>query len=111
MALQHAQPLQPIDLAVALDPNASGLSHSLLKTEQLQLIKLVLPRGQVMPQHQVPGEITIQCLLGEVEITTPQRGCLLRVGELVLLPGGEPHALLAMQAAKLLLTLLFAPPR
>ncbi len=111
MALQHAQPLQPIDLAVALDPNASGLSHSLLKTEQLQLIKLVLPRGQVMPQHQVPGEITIQCLLGEVEITTPQRGCLLRVGELVLLPGGEPHALRALQDAKLLLTLLFAPPR
>ena len=74
-------------------------------------IDLTLPRGQVMPQHQVPGEITIQCLLGEVEITTPQRGCLLRVGELVLLPGGEPHALRALQDAKLLLTLLFASPR
>ena len=111
MALQHAEPLQPIALATAIDPTASGVSHSLLRTGHLQLIKLVLPRGHTMPRHQVPGEITIQCLQGEVEIKTPSRGCLLRAGELVMLPGGEPHELQARADTQLLLTLLFAPPQ
>ena len=109
MALPHAQPFDAIDIR----PLAAGLlaakSHSLIKTAKLQLIQLVLPAGQGLPEHRVPGEITVQCIEGEVEVTTPTRPCRLRGGEVLVLPGSEPHAIKATRDATLLVTVLLNP--
>ena len=109
MALPHAQPFDAIDIR----PLAAGLlaakSHSLIKTAKLQLIQLVLPAGQGLPEHRVSGEITVQCIEGEVDVTTPSRPCHLRSGEVVVLPGSEPHAIKATRDATLLVTVLLNP--
>ena len=106
MALQHAQPLDIIDVR----PLAAGLreavTSSLLKTPALQLMRLVLPAGQGLPQHSVPGAITVQCLEGETDVTTPARICKLFAGQLVVLDGGEPHAVKAVSDSTLLVTIL-----
>lgn len=109
MALDHAQPLDVINV----QPLASQLNdvktHSLLKTGKLQLMRLVLAAGQGVPEHQVPGEITIQCLEGEAVVSTSGPSLTLVAGELMVLPGGEPHALKAITAASLLVTILLHP--
>lgn len=105
MALTHALPLDIIDvspLGAALD---GKISTSLVKTASLQLMRVVLRRGQALPEHQVHGEITIHCLEGEAVLSTPSRECVLSAGQLVLLPGGEPHALRAVSDTSLLVTL------
>ena len=106
MALPHAEPLDIIDVR----PLASGLrdavTTSLLKTPSLQLMRLVLPAGQGLPEHSVPGAITVQCLEGEALVTTPSRTCHLQAGRLVMLAGGEPHAVRAVTDASLLVTVL-----
>ena len=106
MALPHAQPLDIIDVR----PFGSGLedavTSSLIKTPALQLMRLVLRAGQRLPEHSVAGAITLQCLEGEAVLTTPSRSCHLGAGRLVVLDGGEPHAVRAVTDTSLLVTVL-----
>lgn len=105
MALPHAHPDDVVDLLPS-SAAPSPVSVSLLRTDKLQLMRLVLPAGHLMPGHSVPGELTIQCLQGRVEIGTPQGPRALSAGQLVALAGGEPHDVRATEAAVLLVTLL-----
>ncbi|MGE8690609.1 MAG: AraC family ligand binding domain-containing protein [Achromobacter sp.] len=112
MALKHASPLEVIDLfhrQPSLEPEPP-VSISLLRTTELQLIRLVLPAGHRMPSHHVPGVLTLQCLAGRVDVETPERQCTLAEGQLVMLQGDEPHSLHAPVPAIVLLTLVHNPP-
>lgn len=106
MALTHAQPLEVIDVRPLGSALRSGVTASLLKTPRLQLMRLVLPAGTGMPEHSVPGAITVQCLEGEAVVTTVSRRCELRTGQLVMLPENERHAVRALTDASLLVTVL-----
>lgn len=106
MALEHAKPLTAIDLRAAEEEWGTALSNSFLKTEQLQLMRLVLRAGDALPQHHVPNEITIQCLTGAASILTPGRTIRLAEGCLTALPAGEPHAVEAERDAVLLVTIV-----
>lgn len=106
MALPHAQPLDIIDLRPLGTGLAGAVTTSLLKTPSLQLMRLVLPAGQGLPEHSVPGSITVLCLEGEAVVTTPSRRCVLGAGRLVVLEGGEPHSVQALTDASLLVTVL-----
>ena len=67
-------------------------------------VKQVL--GQGLPEHSVPGSITVLCLEGEAIVTTSSRRCALGAGRLVVLKGGEPHSVQAVTDASLLVTVL-----
>ncbi|MEO5695588.1 MAG: cupin domain-containing protein [Burkholderiaceae bacterium] len=110
MALPHAQPLDVIDIRPLGGRLRDAVTTSLLKTPALQLMRLVLPAGQSMPEHSVPGTITVQCLEGEAVLATPGRSCPLGAGHLVMLEGGEPHTVRAVTDASLLVTVLFPNP-
>jgi quercetin dioxygenase-like cupin family protein len=110
MALVHAHPLDVIDVRPLGQRLAEAKTHSLLKTTQLQLMRLVLPAGVRVPQHHVVGEITLHCLEGTVLVHTPGRLNTLHAGELMALRGEEPHALEARSDASLLVTILLRPP-
>ncbi len=73
MALQHALPLDVIDVRPLGTGLRDAVTTSLLKTEALQLMRLVLPAGRGLPTHSVPGAITVLCLEGEAVVVTPSR--------------------------------------
>jgi quercetin dioxygenase-like cupin family protein len=106
MALPHAHPLEVIDLHVAPHADTGGVSTSLLKTAGMQLLRLVLPAGHTLPEHHVAGEITVHCLAGEIILDVGGRTSRMIAGQLTALPGGQPHALRAVQDATVLVTLL-----
>lgn len=106
MALKHAQPLDVINLLASGAEHGTGVSSSLLKTSHLQLMRVVLPAGHSLPEHQVAGEITVQCITGEADVVTPTRACRLVAGTLVMLPASEPHGVRAHTDSVLLVTLL-----
>ncbi len=106
MALEHAQPLDLIDIRPLGPALREAVTSSLLKTPTLQLMRLVLKAGSGLPQHSVPGAITVQCIEGEALVATPSRSCRLGAGQLVMLMGGEPHAVTAVTDASLLVTVL-----
>ena len=104
MALPHAQPFDTIDLQPLGDRLTSTPSYSLIKTSSLQLMRVVLRAGERLPEHQVHGEITLQCLEGCAQVLTPVRAIELSTGQGVLLPGAEPHAVHALSDTSLLVT-------
>jgi quercetin dioxygenase-like cupin family protein len=79
---------------------------TLVKTNQLELIRLVLPAGKAISEHQVAGELTVQCLEGQVEFTSNDVTRALSAGELVYLAGASKHSLRALENSSLLLTIL-----
>ena len=110
MALPHAQALDIIDVRPLGAALADAVTTSLLKAPSLQLMRLVLRAGHGLPTHSVPGAITVHCIEGEAVVTTPTRTCRLLAGQLVMLDGGEPHAVQAVADASLLVTVLLHTP-
>lgn len=106
MALQHAVAGGVIDVRQGAEDLSRFSSIALAKTDELELIRMVLPKGKTMPEHHVPGEITLLCLEGEVELDMHGSRRTLGAGQMLYLSGGQAHALQARQDSLLLLTIL-----
>ncbi|AEG91657.1 AraC family ligand binding domain-containing protein [Ramlibacter tataouinensis] len=106
MALPHAQPLDIINVGPLGPDLARAVSTSLIKTDRLQLLHLVLPAHHDQPPHHVDEECTIQCLEGDVEVVWPGGTRRLRPGQLLLLPGKQKHSLRARSTCAVLVTLV-----
>ncbi len=106
MALQHASSGQVFALQRGDEDGAQFSSIALAKTDDLELIRLVLPAGKTMPEHAVKGEITLQCLSGEIAVEAHGRTATLHGGEMLYLAGATPHALAAAADSVALLTIL-----
>jgi quercetin dioxygenase-like cupin family protein len=105
MSIQHAKAGEVIHL-----PLGAALGNSktttLVKTEELELIRLVIPAGKEIPSHKAPGEITVQCLEGRVAFTANGTTQELTSGQLLYLAAGELHAVKGIENSSLLVTLL-----
>jgi quercetin dioxygenase-like cupin family protein len=109
MALPHAQPLDVIDVRPLGKDLIDAFSTSLIKTDRIQLLHLVLPSRHDQPEHAVAYECCIHCLEGDVEVVMPSGSRRLAPGQLVVLPGGQRHALRARaQDSAVLVTLLLS---
>jgi len=106
MALSHAQLNEVISVRPLGPAIADSKTSTLLKTDTLEVIRLVLPAGKKIPPHQVPGEITVQCLEGDVEFIAGEQRHELGAGDYLALSGGCPHSLQARSDATVLVTIL-----
>lgn len=105
MSIPHALSGQPVAVAPFGTSLAEQHSVALFKSEQLEVIRLVLAAGKSMPTHQVAGEITIQCLDGSLEIQVNGESTLLSAGQLMFLRGKVPHSVTAREPASALVTI------
>ncbi len=106
MALQHAKPGEIIALTCASADTSAFASIALAKTEEMELIRLVLPAGKEMHEHHVKGDITFQCLSGEIAFVTRGTPTTLKAGEMLYVEGGTPHAVRALADSVALLTIV-----
>ena len=107
MSIPHVKSGEVVQLP--LGPTlGSAQTTTLVKTADLELIRLVLPAGKVIPLHKAPGEITVQCLEGRVAFTAEGKTQELTAGQLLYLATAEPHALTAIEDSSLLVTILLA---
>jgi quercetin dioxygenase-like cupin family protein len=105
MAILHAQPMDIIDVRPLGAAFGEARTTTLIKTNQLEVVRLVLPAGKEIPEHQVASEITVQCLEGQVEFTSNNTTRLLSAGQLVYLAGASKHSLRARENSSVLLTI------
>jgi quercetin dioxygenase-like cupin family protein len=73
MAIPHAASGQLIDVQPLAGKLSEGRTVALFKSEELEVMRLIVPAGKTVPSHQVKGEITVQCLEGEVAFTAAAR--------------------------------------
>ncbi len=109
MAIPHAQPAEVVNVRPLGANLSQARTETLIKTDALEVIRLVATAGKEIAQHEVPGEITLQCLEGQIELTANGKTQRLSAGELVYLPGSTPHAVRAVENASVLLTILLRP--
>jgi quercetin dioxygenase-like cupin family protein len=85
---------------------ASAQTQTLVRAEQVEVIRLVVPAGKEIDEHKAKGEIVVQCLEGSVAFTAFGKAQNLEAGKLLYLPTGEPHSVKGIEDASLLLTIL-----
>jgi quercetin dioxygenase-like cupin family protein len=104
MAIPHAQPGQPVDISAAASPGLLS-STALFKSRDLEVIRLLIGAGKGMPVHRVPGEITIQCVSGHLEVGLEDGLATLQPGQLLYLEGDAMHSVTALTDACALVTI------
>ncbi|MGD9774257.1 cupin domain-containing protein [Diaphorobacter sp.] len=109
MALPHAQSGEVVSVRPLGPHLAQATTAALIKARQLEVIRVVLPAGKELRQHDTPGEITVQCLEGEVAFQTGDSTRLLHQGDFVHLAPRTPHGLRAVTHTSLLVTICLAP--
>jgi quercetin dioxygenase-like cupin family protein len=105
MAIQHGASGQVVDLGPLGPRLYEAKTFALFKSENFEVIRLVLCAGKRLPPHRVPGEITIQCLEGSIAVLADQRESVLHAGELLYLAGNEIHSLYAQEDSSALVTI------
>ncbi len=108
MAIPHARSGDVIDIRPLGNLLSQSKTHTLLKTENFEVLRLVLPAGKSISEHKAPGEITVQCLEGRIEFTSPTGTQTLQAGEMLYLNAREPHAVEAINDSSILLTILLS---
>ncbi|WP_404305526.1 cupin domain-containing protein [Neorhodopirellula lusitana] len=106
MAIQHAQPAEVISVAPLGSQIGSTKTSSLLKTESLEVLRLVMPAGKKIAEHKASGEITVHCLEGLVKFTARDKTQDLTAGQMLYLDAAELHAVEAVEDSSVLVTLL-----
>lgn len=81
-------------------------SGTLLKTNQLELIRLVIPAGKEIPPHRVPNEITVHVIEGRVQFSHDGQARELEAGDVLFLCPDETHSLKGLQDSTVLVTRL-----
>ena len=110
-----ARPAPRLDPALALEPAAALeyapeaiVSRVLVPGKTGSVTLFAFDRDQRLSEHTAPFDALVHVLDGEAELTIGGKPVLARAGQMVLMPAGVPHAVLATARFKMLLTLIRA---
>jgi len=106
MALRHATSGEIVEIRPLGDAVSEVPSTAIVRDDHIEVMRLVLPAGKTIPEHQVAGPITVHCLEGEVEIFAHNEAKRLRARELMYLSGGVSHAFHALSDSSVLVTVV-----
>lgn len=109
MAIQHAAPGEVIDVRPLADRLGHSVTSTLIKSERLEVIRLVVPAGKEIPPHKVVGPITVQCLEGRIEFVAGDGPKQMGPGEMLYVPGNELHSLRGIEDSSVLVTIQLVP--
>lgn len=90
-----------------IDYSEGGIiSKQVLKNEAGNITLFSFDKGQGLSEHTAPFDAVVQILDGKAEIRVGGHPAVLGEGESVIMPAGIPHALLAVEKFKMLLTMI-----
>ncbi len=107
MAIQHANSGEALDIRPLGAKLVESQTIALFKSKNLEVMRLVLPKGKGMPMHRVEGDITMHCIEGGIDVVVDGASKPLVAGQLMYLSGGVPHSLTAVVDASVLVTIAF----
>ncbi len=84
------------------------VSRELLSGQSGTVTLFAFDEGQGLSEHTAPFDALVYVLDGAADITISGVGYAVSAGEMLIMPAGEPHALQAHTAFKMLLVMLRA---
>ena len=107
MATHHASPGEIVDLATWAQDVPNEKTKVIAKTDEMELVRIVLLAGKEFADHKVSGACVIHCITGEIECPAMGATNALTSGQLLYLMPGEPHSVKAIVDSVVLLTIIF----
>lgn len=107
MAHRRIKPGEVINLYEPEDDLPRNTTLALMKTSDMEAIRMVLPEGKEVTEHSVDGEVSIQCIDGKTEIVVGDETHLLTEGDWLYLSRHQPHSMKVLANTVLLVTILF----
>ena len=113
-ATMSSKILKNIDLAKPLElgslvsyQEGQIVSRTLAQNKAVSLTLFAFDTGEEISSHESKGDAMVQVLDGKAKITIGGTDVLLSAGQTIVMPAGVPHALLAAEPFKMLLTVVF----
>jgi quercetin dioxygenase-like cupin family protein len=85
---------------------AGARTCALFKSEDMEVIRVVLRASQSLPPHKMPGSVSLHCLEGRLEVLLGENCQALEAGQLMHLPPNMPHAVRALEDTSALVTIV-----
>lgn len=84
----------------------SIVSKEVLKNQGGTVTLFAFDKGQGLSEHKTPYDALVYIVDGEAEITISGMINIVKSGEMIKMPSGEPHALKANKQFKMLLIMI-----
>ncbi len=86
----------------------SVVSRQITKADAGNVTLFAFDINQGLSEHTAPFDALVHILEGEAEVTISGKPFQLKMGDAIIMPANEPHALKAIQKFKMLLTMIRA---
>ncbi len=86
----------------------SVVSRQITKAEAGNVTLFAFDVNQGLSEHTAPYDALVHILEGEAEVTISGKPFSLKMGDAIIMPANESHALKAIQKFKMLLTMIRA---
>jgi len=83
-------------------------SITIYKSDTMRIVLIGLHEGAEMKTHTAPGNISVQCLEGQINFTAEGKTAELTAGKMIALKTGIPHSVKAVKESVFLLTMAVA---
>ncbi|HXD10737.1 MAG TPA: cupin domain-containing protein [Anaerolineales bacterium] len=84
----------------------SVVSRQITKADAGNVTLFAFDKDQELSEHTAPFDALLHVLEGEAEIKISGKPYHLKAGDAIIMPADEPHAVLALQRFKMLLTMI-----
>ena len=86
--------------------DASIVSKQIIKKPSGNITLFAFDKDETLTEHTSPFEAVVYLVDGEMEIRIGGNPYIVKAGEIIIMPPDIPHALLAIQKSKMLLTMI-----
>ncbi len=86
--------------------DGSVVSRQITKADAGNVTLFAFDKNQELSEHTAPFDALVHVLEGAAEIKISGKPYHLGTGEAIIMPADEPHAVLALQRFKMLLTMI-----
>jgi quercetin dioxygenase-like cupin family protein len=86
--------------------DGSIVSKEIIKKPTGTTTIFAFDRDQGLSEHTAPFDALVYILDGEAEITISGEPHQLKTGDMIIMPGGKPHALKALKKFKMMLVMI-----
>ena len=86
--------------------DGSVVSRQITKADAGNVTLFAFDKDQELSEHTAPFDALVHMLDGEAEVKISGKAFHLQVGEAIIMPANDPHALRALSRFKMLLTMI-----
>lgn len=104
----HVQSGEMINLATLKEDMEVKSSYALVKTEDMEVIRMALPKGKTIEKHSVEGEMSVQCLRGHILFNVGEKAIDLTEDDWLYLEKKQDFSYSVKADTILLVTILFS---